>query len=62
MEKYDTLLESALRDINDTFENAEIDSLAWNRGAILTEKAPYPNRVKEFTLVTWLVVATRDGE
>jgi len=62
MEKYDTLLESALRDINGTFQDAELDSLARNRGAILTEKAPYPNPVEEFTLVTWLVVATRDGE
>lgn len=62
MKKYDDLLDAALRDIARTFRDGEIAGLSRDRGAVLTEKPQTPNSSKDFSLVTWLVVAKREAE
>ena len=63
MEKYDALLDAALRSIAGTFRNAELGDLTRKRGAMLTEKPERPGQAEGFTLVTWLVIldAKRPG-
>ena len=60
MEKYDALLDAALRSIAGTFRNAELGDLTRKRGAALMEKPKRPDPAEGFTLVTWLVIL--DGE
>ncbi len=53
MEKYDRLLDAALRDIAGTLRNAELGQLvSQQRGARLTRKSEHDS----FELVTWLVI------
>ena len=53
MEKYDRLLDAALRNIVGTFRNAELSQLfSQQRGARLTRKSEHDS----FELVTWLVI------
>ena len=53
MEKYDRLLDAALRNIAGTFRNAELNQLfSQQRGARLTRKSEH----NSFELVTWLVI------
>ena len=56
MEKYDALLDAALRSIAGTFRNAELADLSRKRGAALMEKPKRPGPAEGFTLVTWLVI------
>ena len=56
MEKYDALLDAALRSIAGTFRNAELGDLSRKRGAALMEKPKRPGPAEGFTLVTWLVI------
>ena len=60
MEKYNTMLAAALRSIADTFQSAELAGLSRDRGAILTEKPRQADPARDFTLVTWLVIAKKD--
>ena len=57
MRKYDSMLAAALRSIAGTFRDAELADLGRNRGAVLTEKPKTPDPARDFTLVTWLVIA-----
>ena len=59
MEKYDALIVAALRSIAGTFRDAELDGLARDRSAVLTEKSQRPDPAKDFTLVTWLVITEK---
>ena len=60
MEKYDALLDAALRNVAGTFRNAELADLARKRGAVLTEKPERPGPAEGFTLVTWLVILDKE--
>ena len=56
MEKFDAMLESALRTITHTFRKAELTNLSRNPEAVLTEKPRQPDLAENFTLVTWLII------
>ena len=60
MKKYDALLDAALRSIAGTFRDAELTGLGRDRGAVLTEKPQTPDSTRDFTLVTWLVIAKNE--
>jgi len=59
MDKYDALLAAALRNSAGVFRDAEVAGLGHDRNAVLTEKPQKPDPDKDFTLVTWLVIAKR---
>ena len=61
MKKYDALLAAALRSIAGTFRDAELAGLGRDRGAVLTEKPQMPDPARDFTLVTWLVIAKKEA-
>ena len=61
MKKYDALLAAALRSIAGTFRDAELAGLGRDRGAVLTEKPQVPDPARDFTLVTWLVIARKEA-
>ena len=61
MKKYDALLAAALRSIAGTFRDAELAGLGSDPGAVLTEKPQVPDPARDFTLVTWLVIAKREA-
>ncbi len=62
MEKYDALLEAALRSIDATLRDRELDWLSNNRDAVLTAKPQTPNPARDFTLVTWLIIAKEESD
>ncbi len=62
MKKYDALLAAALRSIAGTFRDAELAGLGRDRGAVLTEKPQTPDPARDFTLVTWLVIAKKEAD
>ena len=61
MEKYDQLLDAALRDISGTFRGAELQALTRERGAALVKASERPDRAEDFELVAWLVIADGHG-
>lgn len=61
MSEYDTMLAAALRSIAGTMRNAELVALSQNRGAFLTKKSPQQGSSQEFSLITWLIIAPREG-
>ena len=61
MKKYDALLAAALRSIAGTFRDAELAGLGRDRGAVLTEKPARADPARDFTLVTWLVIAKKEA-
>ena len=61
MEKYDNLLDAALRDISGTFRGAELQALTRERGAALAKASERPDRAEDFELIAWLVVADEHG-
>lgn len=60
MEKYNGLLMSTLRNIDKTFNNAELTRLTQYASASLTKKTESENFTENFTLVTWLVILDKD--
>ena len=62
MERYDAMLEAALRNVTSTFGRAEVDALMKSRGARLTRKSANADPAAEFKLVTWLVITRKSGE
>ena len=60
MKEYDTLLDAALRSIAGSFRDAELAGLGRNRDAVLTKKPQTQNSARDFTLVSWLVVAKEE--
>ena len=61
MTRYDTLLDAALRSITQEFSKAELIDLGRSRNAVLTKKPQRLNAVRDFTLVTWLVIANEES-
>ncbi len=57
MEKYDKLLDAALRNIAATFRGAQLQALARERGAALAKASERPGGADDFELITWLVIA-----
>ena len=56
MEKYEKLIDSALRNIAGTFRAAELQQLNQERSAKLTKKAEQPNASEEYELITWFLI------
>ena len=61
MEKYDQLLDAALRDISGTFRGAQLQALTQERGAALARASERPDRAEDFELIAWLVIADGHG-
>ena len=61
MEKYDRLLDAALRDISGTFRGAQLQALTRERGAALAKASERPDRAEDFELIAWLVIADGHG-
>ncbi len=59
MEKYDKLLNAALRNISRTFSDAEQRQLGQERGAKLAKASERPDGAENFELVTWLVIVEK---
>ncbi len=57
MEKYDKLLDAALKDIASTFRRAELRAIARERGATLSKRAEQPDGAARFELITWFIIA-----
>ena len=57
MEKYDKLLDAALRNIAATFRGAQLQALVRERGAALAKASERPGGADDFELITWLVIA-----
>ena len=60
MEKYDSILAAALRNIAGTFQDAELKGLSQNKGAMLTEKLQHQEPADDFILITWLVITKKE--
>ena len=58
MEKYDTLLDSALKSIVGVFRNAELRALTRERYATLTKSSDRPAGADGFELITWFIIAS----
>ena len=56
MEKYDRMLESALRSIAGVFRRAELQSLETDRAAVISKSTARPEGEDAFELITWLVI------
>lgn len=56
MEKYDQLLDAALKDIADTFRKAQLSALTRGRGEKLAKQQERPDNADRFELVTWLII------
>ena len=56
MDKYDRVLEAALRSIASVFRSAERQSLGTDRGAVISKASTRPEGEDSFELVTWLVI------
>ena len=61
MEKYDTLLEAALRNIAGVFRDAELRALTRDRNAAIAKQSDRPHGAEGFELVTWLIIADGPG-
>lgn len=61
MERYDDLLDAALRDIAGTFRKAQLSALTRDRGAVLAKRSERPDGAEDFELIAWLVVAEEGG-
>ena len=59
MEKYDDLLDAALRNIAGTFRDAELRQLTQSRGAKLMRKPKQSGPAEEFELITWFVIVDK---
>ena len=57
MEKYDKLLDAALKNIAGTFRDAQLRALTRQRGALLTKQPEQPESAEPFELITWLVIS-----
>ncbi len=57
MEKYEALIDAALRSIAGEFREAEQRRLGRERGARLAKASERPGRARDFELATWLVIA-----
>ena len=62
MKKYDALLSTALQNTTSTFKDAELSGLVRGRDAKLTKKPSRPDPARDFTLVTWLIIAQKETE
>ncbi len=62
MKKYDALLSTALQNITSTFKDAELSGLVRGRDSKLTKKPSRPDPARDFTLVTWLIIAQKETE
>jgi len=56
MNKFDSLLDSALKSIEKTFGEAEQEQLAHDPSAMLMEQPVDQNPSANFTLITWLII------
>ncbi len=61
MNKYDALLNAALSSIASSFRDAELAGLGRNRDAVLTKKPHTPDPARDFTMVTWIVIAKKES-
>ncbi len=57
MEKYENLLDAALRSIASAFRSAERRTLTQGRGVKLVKTTERPGKAADFELITWLVIA-----
>ena len=60
MDKYNKLLDSALRDIAAGLRSAALHSLTQDRDAALPKASAQPSPDREFSLVTWLVIKEQE--
>jgi hypothetical protein len=61
LDRYDTLIESALTDIGRFYASKAATGLAMGRGSRLPESAAQARFSSEYELVTWLIVRSGNG-